>query len=227
MAYVTPLNDQGANRRRIMALGAVITVHGVMALAIFTGFAGGVIRIIEKQHLPAWNFVPPRPKIIPEPVPSPSAHPRTRDAKPVVPDPRDPMIDSKIDLGPTTLPTLPTGGGLGGDLLPPLPPPSPSPSFTPRAAKPLGAPGKWVSDADYPAGALRRGQQGAAAFELTIGPDGRVRDCRITRSSGSADLDAATCAKVSERASFTPARDTHGDLVAGSFSGVIRWRIPE
>jgi protein TonB len=73
----------------------------------------------------------------------------------------------------------------------------------------------------------RRGQQGAAAFDLLIRPDGRVSDCRITRSSGSAELDAATCAKVSERASFTPAHDAKGDPVAGSFSGVIRWRIPE
>lgn len=222
MAYVTP----ETNRRRIVALGAVIAVHGVMALAILTGFAGGVIRIIEKQHLPSWNFVPPREKITPPPAPSPAPHTRSKEAKPDVPDPRDPMIDSKIDLGPLTLPPIPTGGELGTGDLPPLPPPSPS-GFTPRAAKPLGAPGKWVSDADYPAGALHRGQQGASAFELTIGPDGRVRDCRITRSSGSADLDAATCAKVSERASFTPARDAHGDLVAGSFSGVIRWRIPE
>lgn len=223
MAYVTP----ETNRRRIVALGAVIAVHGVMALAILTGFAGGVIRIIEKQHLPSWNFVPPRPKVTPEPVPSPAAHPRTPETRPEIVTPRDPMIDSKIDITPTTLPPIPSGSGFGTGDLPPLPPPSPSPSFTPRAAKPLGTPGKWVSDADYPAGALHRGQQGASAFELTIGPDGRVRDCRITRSSGSADLDAATCAKVSERASFTPARDAHGDLVAGSFTGVIRWRIPE
>ncbi len=223
MAYVTP----ETNKRRIVALGAVIAVHGVMALAILTGFAGGVIRIIEKQHLQDWNFVPPRPKITPQPVPTPAPHPRTKATKPDLPDPRDPMIDSKIDLGPMTLPPIPAGGGLGTGDLPPLPTASPSPSYTPRAAKPLGAPGKWVSDADYPAGALHRGQQGASGFELTIGPDGRVRDCRITRSSGSAELDAATCAKVSERASFTPARDAHGDLVAGSFTGVIRWRIPE
>ncbi len=223
MAYVTP----DTNRRRIVALGAVGAVHGVMALAILTGFAGGVIRIIERQHLPAWNFVPPRPKITPEPVPSPAAHPRATEAKPDVITPRDPLIDSEFKITPTTLPPIPGGDGLGGDLLPPLPTATPSPSFAPRAAKPLGAPGKWVSDSDYPAGALHRGQQGASAFELTIGPDGRVRDCRITRSSGSAELDAATCAKVGERASFTPARDAHGDLVAGSFSGVIRWRIPE
>jgi protein TonB len=224
MAYLTP----DTNTRRIAALGAVGAVHGVMAVAILTGFAGGMIQKITHQALPAWTYMPPpKPAMTPQPVPPPAAHPRTKEARPEVPEPREPMIDNKIDLGPTTLPPIPAGDWLGTGDLPPLPPPSPSPSFTPRKAKPLGAPGKWVSEADYPAGALRRGQQGAAAFDLIIRPDGRVSDCRITRSSGSAELDAATCAKVSERASFTPADDAKGDPVAGSFSGVIRWRIPE
>lgn len=222
MAYVTP----ETNQRRIVALGAVGAVHGVMAVMLLTGFAGGIIEKIKpKDWTKAWTYMPPPPA--PSPVPDAKPVPHTRDTTPKTdPIPQIPPIgDSSfhIDLGP--LP--PPGGSLGTGDLPPLPPPSPSPSFTPRAAKPLGAPGKWVSDSDYPAGALHRGLQGASAFELTIGPDGRVRDCRITRSSGSADLDAATCAKVSERASFTPARDGKGDLVAGSFSGVIRWRIPE
>jgi protein TonB len=223
MAYLTP----DTSRRRIVALSAVVAVHGVMALAILTGFAGGVIRIIEKQHLPSWNyFPPPPPETRPEPVPSPSAHPRAAETNPEITAPRDPMIDAEIKIDGGMLPPLSGGGGLG-TTLPPLPPTPPSPTFTPRAAKPIGATGKWVSDADYPTAAMRRGQQGAAGFELTIGPDGHVRDCRITRSSGSADLDAATCTKVSERASFIPARDEHGDLVVGRYAGVIRWRIPE
>ncbi|MEI6641101.1 MAG: TonB family protein [Novosphingobium sp.] len=222
MAYLTP----DTNRRRIIVLAAVFAVHGVMALAILTGFAGGVIRIIEKKRFEAWNYVPPKPIPSTEPAPVPSLHPRESDVKPEITAPRDPMIDTviKIDVG--TLPPIGGDGGLG-TLLPPLSPSTPSPTYTPRAAKPIGAPGKWVSDADYPTSAMRRGQQGAAGFELTIGQDGRVRDCRITRSSGSGDLDAATCAKVSERASFTPARDEHGDLVTGRYSGVIRWQIPE
>lgn len=225
MAFVTPQNDQSTNRRRIIALGAVGAVHGVMALALLTGFAGGIIQEIKRQSLKTWNYMPPPPPK-PEPTVQPSAHPREA---PPIPNPQIPPLpqpspDLHIDIAP-----LPTGGSsLGtGTVLPPLPTGSPSPRFTPRAAAPLGAPGKWVSDADYPAAALHRGEQGAAGFELTIGPDGRVRDCRITRSSGSASLDAATCAKVSERAQFTPARDENGDLVAGRYTNVIRWRIPE
>ena len=223
MAYVTP----ESNRRRIVALGAVGAVHGVMAVVLLTGFAGGFIKIPKDDWTKAWTYPPaPQPTITPQPVPTPALHPRDPVPKPDPLPPVGPMPDPgfHIDTGP-----LPTGGSdFGtGSVLPPLPTGSPSPRFTPRAAAPLGTPGRWVSDADYPAAALHRGEQGAAGFEVTIGPDGRVRDCRITRSSGSASLDAATCAKVSERAQFTPARDENGDLVVGRYANVIRWRIPE
>ncbi|WP_298194839.1 energy transducer TonB [Novosphingobium sp.] len=226
MAYGTTAQT---NRRRIVALGAVGAVHGVMAVALLTGFAGGIITIREKNWLPSWNYMPPPPPPRPEPTVQPKTPAQKTLTRPApLPTPLPlPGPDTTIELGP-----LPTGGSDYGNetLLPPLPPlprPSPSPSFTARAAQPLGVPGKWVSDADYPAAALRRGDQGATRFELAISPDGRVRDCRIAQSSGSADLDAATCARLTQRARFTPARDEHGDLVAGRYSGVIRWRIPE
>lgn len=222
MAYGTP----ETNRRRIVALAGVGAVHGVLAVALLTGFAGGIIQEIKRQSLKTWNYMPPPPPPKPEPTVKPSAHPIDTPPMPNPPLPPLPQTDPdfRIDIAP-----LPTGGsGLGtGTLPPPLPTSSPSPRFTPRAAVPLGMPGRWVSDADYPTAALRRGEQGAAGFEVTIGPDGRVRDCRITRSSGSSSLDAATCAKVSARAQFTPARDENGDLVVGRYANVIRWRIPE
>ncbi len=224
MAYGTPKT----NRRRIVALAGVGAVHGVMAVALLTGFAGGIIQEIQRQTLKTWNYMPPPPP--PQPTPPAKPEPHLRDPAPnPLPLPTTaplPGPDTTIDLGP--LPTAGTElGGGSGTLLPPLPTASPSATFTPRAAQPLGAPGKWVSDADYPTAALRRGDQGATRFELVISPDGRVRDCRIAQSSGSADLDATTCARLSQRARFTPARDEHGDLVAGRYSGVIRWRIPE
>lgn len=222
MAYGTPQTSG----RRVVALAGVGAVHGVLAVALLTGFAGGIIKIQDKDWLPSLDYTTPPP---PPPAPVPPVKPTAQkhDLQPM-PEPQVPLPPLgdpgfKIDTGP--LP--PVGSGFGGDVLPPLPTASPSPRFTPRAAAPLGMPGRWVSDSDYPAAALHRGEQGAAGFEVTIGPDGRVRDCRITRSSGSASLDAATCAKVSERAQFTPARDENGDPVTGRYANVIRWRIPE
>lgn len=224
MAYLTP----DTPRRRMMTAGAVVAVHGAMALAIMTGFAGGIIEAIKKDRFEAWNYVAP-PK--PEPSMTPTATPVERQRETAKPSetlpPREPFREREIVIDTAPFPK----GGLGDDTGPvitPLEPsPSPSPSFTPRAVRPLTDPGRWVSEADYPGNALRRGDQGITRFEITIGVDGRVRDCTVTRSSGSAELDAAACDKVSRRAVFTPARDARGELVTGRYTNAIRWQIPE
>src|SRR4051794_25130234 len=46
----------------------------------------------------------------------------------------------------------------------------------------------YVSWRDYPREALRRREQGRVAFELAVATDGRVSECRILESSGSAAL---------------------------------------
>src|SRR3546814_1061210 len=50
-----------------------------------------------------------------------------------------------------------------------------------------------AQNADYPLQALREGRKGTSHFSVTVGTDGRAKDCVITKSSGSADLDAETC----------------------------------
>ena len=83
-----------------------------------------------------------------------------------------------------------------------------------------------MTDNDYPGGALRRGEQGVTGFSLTIAPDGRVRDCVVTRRSGSVELDRATCAKISARARFAPAMDSSGGAIAATYANTICWQIP-
>lgn len=225
MAYISP----DTPRRRLVTFGAVATLQGIMAAAILTGFAGGIVRIVPEEVFRAWPM--PKPSDLPKPEPSitPSAKPEThpRDPKPEIPLPQDSLRGPDIQIDPAPLPSAGAGGEIGPLPLPPQPSPSASPAFTPRVARPLTAPGRWVSDADYPTGALRRGEQGVTGFELTVGPDGRVRNCTVTRSSGSNELDAATCAKVSQRAHFNPASDDHGDAVTSRYSNAIRWQIPE
>jgi periplasmic protein TonB len=82
-----------------------------------------------------------------------------------------------------------------------------------------------ISNQDYPAAALRKEEEGMVGFRLTISPEGRVSDCTITQSSGSASLDAATCRILVGRARFDPARDRKGRPVADTMAGRILWRI--
>lgn len=104
--------------------------------------------------------------------------------------------------------------------------PAPGPVNTnARARYPLS---RYVSISDdYPAAALRNNEQGRVAFALAIDANGRVNGCRITRSSGSAALDAATCRIMRARARYTPARDARGIAVPDADVGVIDWILKE
>ncbi len=94
-------------------------------------------------------------------------------------------------------------------------------------ARPKNNPGTWVVTYDYPARSLANEEEGTTGFRLTVGPDGKVSWCSITSSSGSANLDAATCKNVTRRARFDPALDDNGNPTVGYYSNRVTWRIPE
>lgn len=96
----------------------------------------------------------------------------------------------------------------------------------PKPAVPLANPGDWVSSNDYPPAALREELEGVSRFIVTIDPNGLVENCRISVSSGSAELDAATCRLVTDRARFEPARNNRGKPTTGSWASSVRWQIP-
>jgi TonB family protein len=79
---------------------------------------------------------------------------------------------------------------------------------------------------DYPSVALRARQQGLVAFTLAIGPTGRVENCTVAQSSGSIALDTVTCSILRRRARYFPARDAHGNAVADTARGRIKWALP-
>jgi TonB family protein len=81
---------------------------------------------------------------------------------------------------------------------------------------------------DYPAEALKKNEQGTVQAELTIGSDGRVRACKVIRSSNSESLDTATCNIMMRRARFKPARDAHGNPTEDTYTTPpITWKIVE
>lgn len=91
---------------------------------------------------------------------------------------------------------------------------------------PLSNPASWVFTADYPTSALREERQGTTGFSVTVNPEGRVAACQVTETSGSPDLDEATCRLVTLRGRFSPALDADKKPVAGKYSNRIRWTIP-
>lgn len=111
-------------------------------------------------------------------------------------------------------------------LLPPVavaPAPPPQLKGVPR---PMDYIGNWVSTADYPTAALRANDQGTSAFSLIVDKTGRVKECRITSSSGSALLDETTCRLVTQRARFIPAVDAQDNPIEGAYANRVRWVLP-
>ena len=78
---------------------------------------------------------------------------------------------------------------------------------------------------DYPRRAVERRAQGTVLLRFTVLPNGRVRDCVVTRSSGHRDLDAATCPLLERNLRYRPARDASGREIAETVRGEHEWAL--
>lgn len=84
----------------------------------------------------------------------------------------------------------------------------------------------WIRDGDYPAEALRKGEQGATGYRLDVDARGCVTGCTIVHPSGIPALDEATCPLLMRRARFRPAIDVNGAPIASTYSNVNWWLLP-
>jgi protein TonB len=217
-----------AMRPNKTALSAVILLHGA-ALAALVLVKG--TDIIPNPFKPT--------QIIPVPLdPPPPPHPEPTTERqiqqqrqiidrppPVIDLPPRPSFDS--DVRPTD-PVQQTVTPGTQDIV--APPTFPTQPVEPKKVEPARARanlGSYVSDADYPAEAVRREEQGVTRFRLTVTADGRVSDCSVTGSSGSNALDSATCRLMKSRARFAPARDSDGRPTTDTVSNAIKWVLPE
>ncbi len=216
MAYA----DQQMSGNRITAFIIVALLHLVLGYALVTGLAyEGVKQIMKK--VTTIDIKKDEPKKEPPPPPKKVAAP-----PPIVAPP--PKIN--VSVAPPPVQTVVTPPPLPPPpiIAPPAPVPAPPPPrFQPKSATPKGNPANWATTNDYPSRALREEREGTTGFRVTVGPDGRVTSCDVTSSSGSSDLDDATCANVTRRARFTPAMDGEGNPTTGSYSNRIRWVIPK
>jgi len=83
-----------------------------------------------------------------------------------------------------------------------------------------------VTTDDYPRVAWNRDDQGVVGYSVLLTPDGKVERCEVTRSSGVANLDQATCVYAFTRFKWQPARDMRGNPAYGLFRGFFTWQYP-
>lgn len=217
MSYLT----QSQTNRPAAILGVII-VHAGLATLVVTGLT--VAGYVRPSMPPLIGIqLPPEP-----PPPDPQIEQtKAPTAKSVIYVPQPPndltkpsFVDSEILLPPLggdviQIVQLPLGTGLSGKTI------------TPVHAVPRGDPANWVTDSDYRSRWIREGLHGTAKFRLEIAANGKVSDCAITRSTGHAELDQATCDLIAKRARFTPATDGSGAATGGIYTSSIRWELPD
>jgi TonB family protein len=100
----------------------------------------------------------------------------------------------------------------------------------PPGSAPVEAPPRQIagsiSDADYPAEAWRVEEQGTTKVRLFITAAGEVDGCQVVESSGSRVLDKTTCALITERFRYEPARDRNGTAIRAKVERRVTWALP-
>lgn len=103
-----------------------------------------------------------------------------------------------------------------------------------QAVRPIPKPGPlnahklsgWtIAYGDYPASALQANEQGTEVAAWDVAADGSVENCRIVRSSGSATLENESCARITRKLRYEPARDVAGVPVRATDMIATNWRI--
>jgi protein TonB len=224
MSYLTK-----PHANRPAAIIGVAGIHiGLGALVVLGLTVGGTLQETYSGPLPAREFPNPPPPPPPEAAEQPKQSTNSVVFTPPVPDifpPKPSIFETTPILPPLTddleltvektLPNIGTGPGI-----------APKP-FKPEQVRPRNDPSSWLTDNDYRTNWIRKEMYGTASFALSIGTNGRVENCSITKSTGHAALDDATCKLVAKRARFTPAKNGLGEPVQGSFSSSIRWVLPD
>jgi protein TonB len=220
---------------RWRSIAAVAVVHVGLALALLSGFSVHVQRSVQAvTQLIAIRLLPPPPIVVVEPErksalrsaapvaahdrPGGSTGPSTvRASNPVAPIiAAAPTVSPGGTAGHGTLTGTGSGGGPGGQGIG-------------TGQGDGGTDLEWlsgeISQSDYPRDAFRAGIGGRVEFRFTVGMNGRVTACAITRSSGNAELDATTCRLVMQRFRYRPSTDARGRPIPAEVDGDQLWSI--
>ncbi len=84
-----------------------------------------------------------------------------------------------------------------------------------------------LRDSDYPAGLGEAGVGGTVGVIFTVLADGRVTNCRVRASSGSAILDQTTCRLIERRFFYEPSRDPRGRPIVSQVVENHSWIVED
>lgn len=102
----------------------------------------------------------------------------------------------------------------------------PPPDVSRANSPPRGNIAQSFGPDSYPDDARDAGRQGLVRAALRVAATGRVDNCWVTRSSGSASLDRRTCEIALANVRFDPARDERGAAIASTYDLRVRWVLP-
>jgi protein TonB len=223
-------------RERAYALAAVAGVQLALGLALLSGLQVKLSRPREAVDrlldLTLARPQPPPPPVLrqerrseqaaaPRTEPAPrggSPAPKPAHATPsVTPVVAVPSVVAPAGGGPGTGPALGAGagGGAGGQ------------GYADRGegGTDLEQIAGEITPRDYPRHLGQAGIGGRVGILFTVGVNGRVTRCTVTRSSGVPELDALTCRLIQQRFVFRPATDRYGRPVADEVEGEHIWEV--
>jgi protein TonB len=235
-----PASSNVRPRERLAALAAVALVQLALALVLLNGLRvdvsrrGEVVERLVEIALPRTPPpVPPPPVAEPKPKPAqkPSSAPKAAPAHlGGSPGPKPahalPSVTPVIALRPSA---APSGGGAGS-----------GPAVGAGAGGGTGGQGygddgggteleKIAGDilpSDYPKALGNAGIGGTVSVTFTVETNGRVTNCRVTRSSGVPELDSLTCRLMEQRFRFRPSTDRYGRPIRDEVDWDHEWIAP-
>lgn len=207
-----------------------LVVVGLLGAALVYGLGVEIGAPVRDDGLSVFTVVPPappRPRVVPERIPSQRAagraSPRNLRSEatelvapvPIVPLPvvvpvvtapvartgNDPTAGASDRPGPGTgAGGQGDGSGAGGDG------DGDGDGFETPPRRIAGR----IRDSDYPEAAADAGAGGTVSVRYYVETNGRATHCAVTRSSGNAALDAVTCRLIEKRFRYDPSRDVDG-----------------
>lgn len=91
--------------------------------------------------------------------------------------------------------------------------------------KEKGSPQFWITSNDYPTGQLLNKGIGSIEFRLTVEADGKPSQCAIIKAAGDKEFADIACARLLERARFTPAMDKDNKPVRSFYINQVSFRF--